>query len=178
MDKTAKQEWTDEEIQTLIRLLEKVKADGGWWPSEASMRAAHAAMSAWAPELIITKSRWWIFRKRILLARYEGGMVEFRGMWHIPGGYVTITDEGIEAACSRIAKRELGIDVDFIRVFERPYLWLPGEHPYGRPLSLYTDVRPRGKILETASRRFFGRDDLPDNLLEVHKRFIEQFIFP
>lgn len=135
------------------------------------MRAAHGAMSAWAPELVITHE------KKILLTRYEGGVMEFRGMWHIPGGYGTIADESIETACSRVAKREFGVDVDFIRAFEYPYLWRPGEHPYGRPLSLYCLVSPRGTIEETPSRRFFRADELPDNLLPVHRQFIKQFIF-
>jgi len=56
----------------------------------------------------------------------------------------TITDESIEAASSRIAQREFGVNVDFIRTFERPYLWRPGEHPYGRPLSLYVSSEPKG----------------------------------
>ncbi|MFY9462605.1 MAG: NUDIX domain-containing protein [Candidatus Sungiibacteriota bacterium] len=174
MNQIANQEWTAEETETLIRLLEKVKADNGWWPDEACMRAAHGAMSAWAPELVITQFDG--IARKILLVCYEGGVVEFLGMWHIPGGYGTIADKSIEGACSRIAMRELGIDVDFIRTYEQPYLWRPGEHPYGRPLTLYTDVRPRGTIQETASRRFFGRDELPENIVEPHRRFIKQFI--
>lgn len=177
----AKEKWTPEEIKTLTRLLEKVKADNGWWPTEECMRAAHGAMSAWAPELVIVKTRRRFLRKRydeIFLSVYEGGLKEYRNKWHIPGGYVSITDESIRAACSRIAPRELGVDVDFIHVFPQPYLWGSGEHPYGRPLSLYCLVRPKRKITETPSRRFFGRGELPDNLLEVHRRFIDQFIFP
>lgn len=174
------QEWTVEETETLIRLLEKVKADNGWWPTEECMRVAHATMSAWAPELVITKFNG-IGRnipKNILLARYEGGVMEFHGMWHIPGGYGTIADRSIEAACSRIAQRELGMDVDFIRAFERPYLWCTSEHPYGQPLSLYCIVSPQRTIQETESLRFFGANELPDKIVEPHRRFIQQFIFP
>ncbi len=178
MNQSTKQEWTAEEMETLIRLLKKVKAQSGWWPHEPALRAAHGAMSAWALELVVTK--WegdYQHEQKILLACYEGGVMEFRGMWHIPGGYGTIVDESIEAACSRIAQREFGVNVDFIRTFERPYLWRPGEHPYGHPLSLYCLVSPKRVIRETPSRRFFGRDELPDNLLPVHRRFIEEELF-
>lgn len=183
-----KQEWTDEEVQTLVRLLEKVKADGGWWPTEECMNLAHGSISAWAPELVIFKHwwmRWRMFRRwrKVLLTVYEGGIKEFRGRWHIPGGYGTHRDISFQSTCSRVAIAELKIDIRFIRVFPRPYLWLPGnpgkpEHTYGRPLSIYTLVRPKGVIQETDTRRFFGRQELPDDLLPVHRKFIDQFIFP
>ena len=190
------QKWTADETETLIRLLEKVKADGGWWPSEACMRAAHGAMSAWAPEIVITKPYGilgriqWIIGwtcgaliglhpiSKILLTTYDGGIEEFRGKWHIPGGYGTIADESVYDACSRIAKKEIGVDVRYIKAVPHPHLWRPGEHPYGRPLSLYSWVRPKQEIVETPSRRFFGPNELPKNILEVHRTFIKQEIFP
>lgn len=185
---STKQEWTTEEIRELTRLLEKVKLDGGWWPDEESMNLAHGCMSAWAPELVIYK-HWWmgwrIFRRwrKVLLTVYEGGIQEFRDKWHIPGGYGTPKDRTFQATCSRVAKDELKTDVCFVRLFPLPYLWLPAgtyrkpEHPYGRPLSIYTLVEPHETIGETDTCRFFGRNDLPDDLLPVHRRFLREFIF-
>lgn len=181
-----RESWTDEEITAGIRFLEKVKRNGGWWPTEECTRAAHGAMSAWAPELIIFKHRWMeshIFRRwrKVLLTVYEGGIQEFRGRWHVPGGYGTPRDVSFQSVCSRVGIAELKTDVWFIQVFPQPYLWLPGrkpEHPYGRPLSIYTLVRPHRTIRETDTCKFFGRHELPDNILPVHRRFIKEFIFP
>ena len=189
------QTWTDEEVQTLIHLLEKVKADGGWWRTEECMRAAHGTMSVWALELVIIKpfGILGLLRRifypmiglppasKILLTIYDGGIEEFRGRWHIPGGYGTIADESVRSACSRIAWEEIGGSVRFVRVYPHPYLWPPhdpGKHPYGRPLSLYTMVKPTHQIREGRSCRFFGHDELPTNLIEPHRKFIEQYIFP
>lgn len=172
--------WTDEEVAAGIQFLQKVQRNGGWWPTEECMRAAHGAMSVWAPELVITESVDLFLnrhKQKILLTLYEGGVRQFSGMWHIPGGYSSITDESMQAACARIAKRELGIEARFIRTFGRPYLWRPGEHPYGRPLSLYCLVCPWEKIIETDSRKFFYRDNLPDDIVPAHRRFLLEEIF-
>ena len=173
MYQVAKQEWTAEETETLIRLLGKVKTDDGWWPTEECMRAAHGAMFAWASELIITKMDKGNTRE-ILLTLYEGGMEEFSGMWHIPGGYGSIMDESIHAACSRIAKRELGVNVWFLCALEQPDLWRTGEHPYGRPLSLYCWVYPLGEIAATDHCKFFDLRNLPDNTVPVHREFLRR----
>ena len=141
------------------------------------MRAAHGAMSTWAPELVVLRSVRYGYAE-VLLTRYAGGVKEFSGMWHIPGGYGNIADESLQAACSRIAKREFGIEVNFVAVFERPYLWRPDEHPYGRPLSLYCRVCPLEEIIETDSRTFFSRGDLPANIVPAHRRFILKKLFP
>lgn len=86
-------------------------------------------------------------------------------------------DESFEATCSRVALEEVGIDVSVLGTLALPYLWRPGEHPYGRPLSIYTIVRSLGIIQETDTRRFFGPNELPDNIVKVHRRFIEQHLF-
>ena len=172
----AKELWTTEETATLIRLLEKVKADNGWWPNEECMRAAHGTMSAWAPELVFWGAHYHFPRDSILLTTYDGGIEEYRGRWHIPGGYGSVKDVSFEAACSRVSLAEVGVDVIARETLGLPYMWHPGEHPYGRPLSVFTLVLARGIIQETDTRRFFGRHELPDNLITPHRRFAEQFI--
>lgn len=181
-----KRVWTAQEVKDLHRLLEKVKADGGWWPDERSFNLAHGCMSAWALELVIYKHwwmRWRIFRRwrKVLLTEYVGGIKEFRKRRHIPGGYGTPKDRTLQATCSRVAVDELKVDVRVVRTFPLPALWPPrpsrDAHPYGRPLSIFTLVRPRTAIRETDTCRFFGRNDLPDDLLPVHRRFLKEFIF-
>lgn len=169
-----KEPFTAEEKQTLCRLLKRVRMNGGYWPSEACMRAAHGAISAWAPELVITRTG---KTTEILLSRYDGGVEKFKGMWHIPGGYASINDGTLEAACSRIAKRELGVDVTYVYTYGQPHFWTPREHPYGRPLSLYVIVYPSEEIAETRTRKFFVYNRLPKNLVGVHRCFIGGYFY-
>jgi len=51
------------------------------------MRIAHSMTPRWAPELVFTEP-WPKFPEvKILLTAYDGGIKEYRGKWHIPGGY-------------------------------------------------------------------------------------------
>jgi len=188
--------FTPGEDAELIRLLLKVAATGYRWPTERSMRVAHGVISHWASEIVITRPKG-IRTREILLAIYEGGVEEFRGMWHIPGGCNIWNELDIQTTCSRVALSEIGVDVKFVRVLDA-HKWREGEHPYGRPLSLYCLCEPQtpgGKVVinllpvemvgtaqepepveESEKLRFFSVSDLPERLLEPHRRFIEQHL--
>ena len=161
--------FSQEETGTLRTLLEKVKAAGGFWPDEATMRLAHGTVSRWATELVIDR-RNKNHKPEILLAKYGGGAEEFRGLWHIPGGYDTF-DLGIPENCNVVAGRELGIGVRYICTLD-VYKWEPGEHPYGRPLSVFTYCEAVGQITQTEKLCFFQPDSLPARMVEPHRRFI------
>ena len=162
--------FTVAEERELVRLLDKVATNSGFWPSEAAMRAAHGAASMWAPELVIFRRAW--RQREVLLRVYEEGAEAFLGMWHLPGGYNRWPELDIQATCSRIAKREIGVDVVFKGTLFA-YKWRPGEHPYGRPLSLYVECQPVSDIEITGKSRFFPLNKLPENMVVPHKWFLE-----
>lgn len=161
--------WTAEKLLGLKEGLALVKDQGGYWPDEESLRLAHGCYSAWAPELVITRGG--PSDREVFLALYEGGAEFFNGAWHIPGGYHRKRETSVQATCSTIAKREIGIDVRFIRALDL-YVWQPGEHPYGTPLTIYVEVEPLDTIVETEKLRFFRPDNLPARMSEPHRRFI------
>ena len=162
------------EAAELRRLLLKVAYDGGYWPDEATLRAAHGVISAWAPELVIRRSKN-LWEKEILLAVYKGGAEWFNGKWHIPGGYNLWPEQDVQATCSRTAKREIGVDVTYQRTIDI-YKWRTGEHPYGHPLSLYVECVPAAEVVESEKLRFFSKSNLPDNIVIPHRRFIEEYL--
>jgi len=164
--------WSDEEKKELIRLLQKVKADGGYWPDEATTRAAHGAISHWAADFIVLRDNPHGSDKEILLTVYDGGAEKHHGMWHVPGGY-NRWDESIQETVSRVAKRELGVDAHYEGVLGADK-WEAGEHQYGRPLSLYMKCELAEPIHESDTLKFFPLERLPENMVSAHKRFISR----
>ena len=164
--------FTEAEARELARLLEKVQRNN-WFIPEAAFVPFHKVSSVWAPELVILKES--PEGKRILLAKYEEGESPaqrfFGGSWHIPGGY-NRWEENIQTTCSRIALRELGLNVICHEVLDA-YKWGNGEHPYGRPLSLYIRCESVGTIEENDRRRFFPVETLPEPIVKAHQRFIQ-----
>ena len=165
--------FTPKEIMEFIQFLEKVVKNSYRFPDEKTMRAVHETISIWAIELVISRRRQ--RKKEILLTIYDGEAEKFQGKWHIPGGYNLWPEPDIQATCSRIARRELGIDVQYLKVIDI-YKWLSEEHPYGHPLSIYAECLPQETITESDKLRFFPIDELPENLLEPHRRFIEKYL--
>ena len=135
------------------------------------MRVAHGVISCWAPELVITRGVG--FDAEILLAVYESGVQEFRGLWHIPGGYNQWPELGVQETCSRVAIREIGVDVERIGPPMDDHKWTSDEHPYGHPLSLYCYCQLKGPVVESATLRFVRVvDDFPGIVVVPHARFI------
>lgn len=172
-------EWTREKLQGLKEGLALVGEHGGFWPDEESFRLAHSCYSAWATELVVLRASMTPFGSnrpgQILLALYEDGVEEFRGMWHIPGGYNRKSHRSMQETCSAVAQREIGVDVKIGDILDQ-YLWQPGEHPYGTPLSLYVRAEPLTPIVETDKLRFFYLHDLPESTVRPHRRFIGKIL--
>ncbi|MBI4087289.1 MAG: hypothetical protein HY434_00460 [Candidatus Liptonbacteria bacterium] len=167
-----KENLTKKETGRLEKLLLKVIKSGRWWPNEKTFQLAHGIVSAWAPELVITRTPR-KFPKEILLTVYGGGAKKFKGLWHLPGGYDAWDLPSIAADCEAIARRELDIKVKFTKILGA-YKWKPGEHPYGRPLSLFAACVPKTTIRETKTMKFFPIKKLPKNMVACHKRFLKQ----
>lgn len=151
-----------------VRLCEQMKDDNGRTPSEESFRALGGAWNLPATELVVLQPQ-----QKILLRVYEEGVKEFLGKWHLPGGYVRLNKATTEDDCNSVAVRELKTGVEVIRSLDL-YKWLAGEHPYGRPLSLYMHCRPTAKVIESDTCRLFEIQDLPENMVEPHRRFIQK----
>lgn len=163
-------QFTYEEILELKKSLNKLKAEGHFFPDECTMRAFHSVISMWATELVILDSN--NGELNVLLTKYDGEIKEFKGKWHIPGGYNKWHESDIAETCSRVAHRELGTDVRFIKIIDA-YKWTSKEHPYGHPLSLYVLCELILKPVLNENLNFFSVRSLPKDLLPVHKNFLE-----
>jgi hypothetical protein len=172
---------TEAVIGLLTQLLRRAKEqlpatgeDGFDWPTDELMKVAHGVVSYWAPELVIWGFRPGDLQPQILLAQYDGNADWFKNLWHIPGGYNRFNEPDIQAVCSRLAMRELGVDVIAKRTLGE-YKWREGEHPYGRPLSIYKECRPVGGITERDNLRFFPCNELPSKIVVPHLNFIREY---
>ncbi len=162
---------TEDEAKLMAQFCRRIAANGHFIP-EPAFEPLHGLVSMWAPELVIIRQPNKKGPVNILLAMYNGGAKMFTDMWHIPGGYNRWPEEDIQATCSRIAERELKIDVTYTRTID-VYKWLDGEHPYGHPLSLYVRCLPNSSIREIESLKFFPINELPEKMVEPHHRFIK-----
>ncbi len=167
-DMIPKTSFTYAEATELARLLRKVETDKGWMPTQETFEALGAARPLPATDLIILSP------KGILLSIYEGGVTKFVGRWHIPGGYV-IPNRTIEDDCNANSLRELGINVTVIRTVGVDK-WTFEEHSQGQPVSMYMHCRPLTPIVESEKCQFFTLDQLPTNLIESQRRFIEKHL--
>lgn len=97
------------------------------------------------------------------------------GQWHIPGGTIYF-GESIEQAAKRVARDELGIEIELIKEvghIEYPVLHKDGY--YGWPIGIALEVRivsgqPRGSE-QGEEIRFFKT--LPDNTITDQAKFIK-----
>lgn len=162
-----KTSFTTDEDAELVRLLGKVREDKGRTPSQRSFEALCAARSLPATELVI------LGPQGILLSVYGDGVKRFAGQWHVPGGYTALGNLTLQDDCNAVALRELKIPVTWIRVIDA-YKWLHGaEHPHGAPVSIYMHCRPEEDVTETETLKFFPVDQLPENMIEPQRRFVE-----
>jgi hypothetical protein len=149
---------TADELEALARLLRKLAAEGLGTPClpKEVFSAFRGVVAQPAVEVLVTRSG-----SDVLLTRREDK--NWHG-YHLPGGFVGV-GESVEAACDRVAKRELGASATLQRIVGS-YAWT--DHPYASPLSLLClctlDWPPRDGV-------FF--DHLPEDLLCQHRELIE-----
>ena len=173
-------EFTSREEAEFIRLLKKIQENGYWVSSLEAWREVQRTFSRWALELVITDKE--NGTPRILLSRYQGeGVPEHKGHFHIAGGFEKFP-ETIQAACSRIAKDELDVDVEDQTVLDI-HKWTSEESPIGSHLlSVFVACRPLGRIAENENRRFFTREELlalgPKDMIQSHphRSFADLFL--
>lgn len=159
------------EIETTRRVMRKVRKMGGFWP-DALWPDAYATDSKWATELVIIRRIGGV--PWILLTVYRDKIKKFRGKWHIPGGHGKVGDGSFRDACWRIAHREIDEGINILGVIGLPYFWEEGEHPYGRPLSIFTRCHMNTDPVVGKDLRWFQLTELPANMVGVHRRFINE----
>ena len=170
---------SQEEVQEFVRLLKKIQ-EGNFWIPEGAWQETLRTFSRYACELVIVDQAHGA--PRILLTRYTGStMLTHQGHFHIPGGFGRV-DESLAETCSRVAKDELGVDVQFKKVLE-VHKWTQEEGETGiRPLSLYALCEPLSEIPQSESHRFFTREEMlalpPEDMISFppHHAFVDAYL--
>jgi ADP-ribose pyrophosphatase YjhB (NUDIX family) len=149
---------TDEESAQLAQLLRQLSAEGLGVPRapKAVFLALKGVVAQPTVEVLVTQNG-----RDVLLTRRDDD--DWSG-WHMPGGFVG-AGESLEAACDRIARRELGTPARLLRLVGH-YTWT--DHPYASALSLLCVCQLEG---EPNDGRYF--DPLPPDLLVQHRALLE-----
>jgi ADP-ribose pyrophosphatase YjhB (NUDIX family) len=149
---------TADELEGLARLLRKLAVEGLGTPRlpKEVFSAFQGVVTQPTVEVLVTRSG-----SDVLLTQREDK--NWHG-YHLPGGFVGV-GESVEAACDRVARRELGASATLQRIVGS-YAW--SDHPYASPLSLLCLCTLDGPPRDGA---FF--EQLPDGLLRQHRELIE-----
>jgi ADP-ribose pyrophosphatase YjhB (NUDIX family) len=152
---------TEAETEQLRSLLLKLRAEGLAVPRMPCdvWKALRGLVVQTAVEILITRNG-----DEFLLTWREDQ--HWRG-WHIPGGFLG-PEESLKAACRRIAKRELGIEVIFEHLL-MAYVW--PDHPYASVVSLLC-------ICSTESTPCTGsfHQRIPEDTLPNHDALLRAFL--
>lgn len=152
---------TDKEIKRLIELIGKLKSSRllpPKMPYEVWM-AIQSIVPLPSVEVVITQNG-----KNFLLVYRKD---QYWNGWHIPGGFL-LYKESPQEACQRLAKKEVGIKVNFKSLITA-YMW--PDHPYGSPLSLVCLCTSKEKPKEG---KFFSK--IPSPMIPHHGDFIKEFL--
>lgn len=152
---------TETEIKKLIKLLKKLKEDGLAPPKTplSVWKELATILPAPAVEVLVTKNG----KDFLLTLRND----EYWQGWHIPGGFM-LAKESVEQACSRIAQKEIGIDVRLKRV-KSVHTW--EDHPYASAISIICVCKPKGR---PNNGNFFTQ--IPKETISQHKSFLKNFL--
>jgi ADP-ribose pyrophosphatase YjhB (NUDIX family) len=151
---------TDQEAQELARLLRKVSAEELGVPRlpKDVFVALRGVVAQPAVELVVSQNG----RDVLLTPRQD----KHWSGWHLPGGFVGVS-ETLEAACERIARKELGAHARMTRLIGH-YAWT--DHPYASALSLLCEC-----TLDDPPRDGEYFSQLPDRLISQHRRMLERW---
>lgn len=99
------------------------------------------------------------------------------GQWHTPGGTI-LKGETIAQTIKRVAKSEVGVDVEIIRLLGVLEFNFKGY--FSQPIALAYLVKPKGgKLkfkLDKQSTDIGVFSKLPDNTIKEHKLFIRKYL--
>lgn len=119
-------------------------------------------------EVVVKNDKGVLLTKRII--------PPYQGYWHLPGGTV-MYGESLKDAVKRIAKAELGVEVEVIKPYlplEWPKEKYPGNHTVSIP---YLVKINKGEIkLDFQASEFEFFKKVPNKTIKEHKEFINQNI--
>jgi len=114
----------------------------------------------------------------IVIKNINGGILltkrdtePFIGMWHAPGGRVNFR-ETIEDACKRISKRELGINVDFVK--QLYVIELLNEYQNNNPRHSISLFCLCNTTEDVSKFNFFH--EIPEHTIQQHKDFLSKYL--
>jgi ADP-ribose pyrophosphatase YjhB (NUDIX family) len=151
-----------EELDRLVELLRRLRAGGLVPPHMPYLvwRAVADLVPQPAVEVVASRTG----RDFLLVHRRD----EHWDGWHLPGGFMA-PGESIAGACNRVAEREVGVSVAFVRVVTA-FAW--PHHPYAHAVSLVCHcTTPQG---EPRAGTFFT--ELPAGMVMHHADFVRAFL--
>lgn len=150
-----------EETKQLIELLQRLRATGAESPNLPLeiWQAITTLVPVAAVEVLVTNDG----TDFLLTMRQD----EHWNGWHVPGGYVGC-GEPLSDACRRVAKRELGIDVQLQRILHA-FNW--SDHPYAQTVSIVCCC----STSETPKCGEFFRK-IPSPMVPNHAEILNQFL--
>lgn len=152
--------WTEAEVLYLWSCLKKVRDDRRFWPDEQTFQLSHQILPVPASEVAVVKDGKLLLQFRTFA---EWPAPYNKPGWYIPGGYVP-WGASLQESCLIHLKKDLvgeckrtGLDGDYvsgIKLSEPVVIgtqkWMPGEHPFGCPVSLVCVCElQEGDIVET-----------------------------
>lgn len=105
----------------------------------------------------------------------------YKNFWHIPGGTV-LYGESVDGATKRVAKKELGIEVEIIDLAGyAEYSSDQKSRGWGWPIALqiFCNAKSEDFKLDKQARekRFFKKfSDIPENIIEEHKKILRKIL--
>lgn len=151
---------TFEEKMNLKHGLTLVRDDRRFWPDEETFQLSHQILPVPATEVAVVKDGRLLLQYRTFA---EWQAPYNRPGWYIPGGYVP-WGASLKESCLTHLKKDLvgeykrtgidGGDLSTIKLSEPVVIgtkkWMPGEHPFGCPVSLICVCEiQEGDIIET-----------------------------
>lgn len=149
------------ESEIFKKTLKKIQKQKFWIPNEI-FEIIHSTFSMWTIEIIILQDN------KVFLIKTPKHFK--KGLWCLPGGY-NRWDEEIFTSCERIANREIGISVKPLKSLGI-YKWKEGEHPYGRPLSVFILCKPLRNIKDSFFGKLFDFRKLP-KMIPCQEKFLK-----
>lgn len=152
--------WSTQETKGLKEALAKVRDDRRFWPDEETFQLAHQILPVPASEVAVVKDGKLLLQFRTFA---EWPAPYNKPGWYIPGGYVP-WGASLQESCLIHLMKDLvgeykrtgldGGDVSGIKLSEPVVIgtqkWMPGEHPFGCPVSLVCVCElQEGDIVET-----------------------------
>jgi ADP-ribose pyrophosphatase YjhB (NUDIX family) len=180
--------WTTEGLLSTVARWEKQKGGPTAW--ELSIDSFVEELNALQPTPNLPFDVWKAIGRLVVQPAVElvienecGGVLltyrkdQYWDAWHIPGGFMA-PGESIAETCSRVAKRELGIDVDFRKVIDVCSWPEHPPHPYASLISIFAKCVLAGEEPPHDGTFYgssdYGSSDWPQKILPAHESFLRR----